>query len=79
MSWEDVYGAPDTQIAQSQMQGHPDVGFTGLTSSEHSGHTMAIGTQWNFSTNETSPYAKWSMEDVCPPVQYLMPTAQQFC
>jgi len=79
MSWEDVYATPDSLNAQAQMQIHTGVGFAHLAPSEHSGHPMALGTQWNFITDEKHPYEKWGMEDLCPTVHNLMPTVHQFC
>jgi hypothetical protein len=65
MTWDEVYAAPDSNSHTPSNTGHPNT---------LSGHTMHMGTQWNFSADENSPYAKWSMEDLCPTVNYLMPS-----
>jgi len=77
MSWQDVIF--DGMNAQVSMQMHPDTDLSHLAADEHSGRSVTIGTQWNFSNDENLPYTKWSMEDLCPTVHYLMPTVHQFC
>lgn len=40
-------------------------------------HPVDMGTQWHFSGDTfSSPYNKWSMEEICPTVSSLMPSIE---
>lgn len=83
MTWDEVYATSADphiqQIPQIQQQ-QPVImnpGFElppsalGLT-----GHTMTMGSQWTFNAEDSlSPLDKWAMEDLCPPVNFLVPNA----
>jgi len=58
MTWDEVYAAYPVVPAQGYTA-NANVPPTTLT-----GHTVQVGSQWNFNADELSPFAKWSMEDL---------------